>query len=76
VQDPKRPDYCDNGMEIDKDEHVVCVNGVVFRKRNSPTIQMLNDVYNDRKKNKKIMMQKKDELKKVLDEIKALEAEL
>jgi hypothetical protein len=37
---------------------------------------MLNDVYNDRKKNKKIMMQKKDELKKVLDEIKALEAEL
>jgi len=76
VQDPKRPDYCDNGMGIDKDEHVVCVNGVVFRKRNSPTIQMLNDVYNDRKKNKKIMMQKKDELKKVLDEIKALEAEL
>jgi DNA polymerase elongation subunit (family B) len=76
VQDPKRPDYCDNGMEIDKDEHVVCVNGVVFRKRNSPTIQMLNDVYNDRKKNKKIMMQKKDELKKVLDEIKVLEAEL
>ena len=76
VQDPKRPDYCDNGMEIDKDGHVVCVNGVVFRKRNSPTIQMLNDVYNDRKKNKKIMMQKKDELKKVLDEIKALEAEL
>ena len=76
VQDPKRPDYCDNGMEIDKNEHVVCVNGVVFRKRNSPTIQMLNDVYNDRKKNKKIMMQKKDELKKVLDEIKALETEL
>ena len=76
VQDPKRPDYCDNGMEINKDEHVVCVNGVVFRKRNSPTIQMLNDVYNDRKKNKKIMMQKKDELKKVLDEIKALESEV
>ena len=76
VQDPKKPDYCDNGMEINKDEHVVCVNGVVFRKRNSPTIQMLNDVYNDRKKNKKIMMQKKDELKKVLDEIKKLEEEV
>jgi DNA polymerase elongation subunit (family B) len=76
VQDPKRPDYCDNGTKIDKSEHVLCVNGVVFRKRNSPTIQMLNDVYFDRKKNKKIMMQKKDELKKILDEIKTLESEL
>jgi DNA polymerase elongation subunit (family B) len=76
VQDPKRPDYCDNGAQIDKENHVVCVNGVVFRKRNSPTIQMLKDVYADRKKNKKIMMQKKEELKKVLDEIKALETEI
>ena len=76
VQDPNNPEYCDNGMEIDKENHVICVNGVVFRKRNSPTIQMLKDVYADRKKNKKIMMQKKEELKKVLDEIKALEAEL
>ena len=76
VQDPKRPDYCDNGVKIDKENNVVCVNGVVFRKRNSPTIQMLKDVYADRKKNKKIMMQKKEELKKVLDEIKALETEL
>ena len=76
VQDPKRPEYCDNGAEIDKENHVICVNGVVFRKRNSPTIQMLKDVYADRKKNKKIMMQKKEELKKVLDEIKALEAEI
>jgi DNA polymerase elongation subunit (family B) len=76
VQDPKRPDYCDNGVKIDKDNNVVCVNGVVFRKRNSPTIQMLKDVYADRKKNKKIMMQKKEELKKVMDEIKALEAEI
>jgi hypothetical protein len=37
---------------------------------------MLEEVYADRKKNKKIMMKKKDELKKVLDEIKQLEAEL
>ena len=63
-------------MEIDKDNHVVCVNGVVFRKRNSPTIRMLKDVSFDRQSAKKTMMQKKDELKKVLDEIKALEAEL
>jgi len=76
VQDPKNPEYCDNGMKIDKENHVVCVNGVVFRKRNSPTIQMLKDVYADRKKNKKIMMQKKEELKRVMDEIKALQSEL
>ena len=76
VQDPNNKDYCDNGAKIDLTKHVVCVNGVVFQKRNSPTIQMLNDVYSDRKKNKKIMMQKKDELKAVLDEIKKLESEI
>ena len=76
VQDPKNPEFCDNRQRINKDEHVVCVNGVVFRKRNSPTIQMLKDVYQDRKKNKKIMMSKKEELKKVQDEIKQLESEL
>jgi hypothetical protein len=48
----------------------------VFRKRLSPTLQMLEDVYADRKKNKKIMMGKKEELKKVLDEIEKLESEL
>jgi len=37
---------------------------------------MLEDVYADRKKNKKIMMQKKEELKEVMDEIKKLEAEI
>ena len=37
---------------------------------------MLEDVYSDRKKNKKIMLQKKEELKKVLDEIKKLEQTL
>jgi hypothetical protein len=37
---------------------------------------MLEDVYADRKKNKKIMMQKKEELKIVMDRIKILESEL
>jgi DNA polymerase elongation subunit (family B) len=76
IQSHKDKNYCDNGVEIDPEKHVVCVNGSVFQKRNSPTIQMLKDVYADRKKNKKIMMSKKDELKKVLDEIKELEKEL
>ena len=37
---------------------------------------MLEDVYADRKFNKKIMMAKKEEMKEVLDEIAMLEAEL
>jgi len=75
IQNPNNKEYCDNGVKINSN-HVVCVNGVVFEKRNSPTIKMLEDVYADRKKNKKIMMSKKDELKKVLDEIKTLETDI
>jgi DNA polymerase elongation subunit (family B) len=76
VQNPNRKGYCDNGREIDLEKHVVCVNGVVFEKRLSPTLRMLEDVYADRKKNKKIMMQKKEELKVVMDRIKKLESEI
>jgi DNA polymerase elongation subunit (family B) len=75
VQNPNNKGFCDNGIEI-TDEHVVCVNGVVFKKRVSPTLNMLSEVYADRKKNKKIMMSKKDELKAVMDEIKELEESL
>ncbi len=76
IQDKNNIDYCDNGLKIDKINHVICINGAVFQKRDSPTIKMLKDVYIDRKKNKKIMMDKKEELKKVLDEIKELEESL
>jgi DNA polymerase elongation subunit (family B) len=76
VQNSNRKGYCDNGREIDLEKHVVCVNGVVFEKRLSPTLRMLEDVYADRKKNKKIMMQKKEELKVVMDRIKKLESEI
>lgn len=76
IQSKSNQYKCDNGIEINLNEHVICDNGVVFKKRDSPTIQMLKDVYADRKKNKKIMMQKKDELKLVTDEIKLLEKEL
>jgi len=76
IQHPVNKNMCDNGTIIDPTMHVVCVNGVVFEKRLSPTLRMLEDVYADRKKNKKIMMQKKDELKKIQNEIKKLEAEL
>jgi DNA polymerase elongation subunit (family B) len=76
IQHEKDKSVCTNGKAIDLNEHVVCINGVVFRKHMSPTLRMLEDVYADRKKAKKIMMAKKEEHKKVLDEIKQLELEL
>lgn len=76
IQNPNNKSFCENGREIDIKNHVVCVNGVVFEKRRSPTIDMLESVYADRKRNKKIMMDKKEELKDVEDEIKRLELEL
>lgn len=76
LQDKSDNTKCTNGREINPEEHVVCINGSVFRKRLSPTLQMLEDVYADRKKNKKIMMDKKEQFKKVLDEIEKLESEL
>jgi DNA polymerase elongation subunit (family B) len=76
IQDENDKTKCSNGRKIDLDKHVLCVNGVVFEKRSSPTLRMLEDVYADRKKNKGIMMDKKEELKKVLDEIKKLEQDL
>jgi len=72
-------EYCfKNGQrtKIDKERHVVCNNGCVFEKRISPTLKMLEDVYADRKKNKKIMMKKKEEWTSVMHEIERLEAEL
>jgi DNA polymerase elongation subunit (family B) len=79
VKTEEEDDYCFNGnqrIKIDLDKHVVCINGVVFEKRLSPTLRMIEDVYLDRKTNKKIMMQKKEEYKAVMDEIKQLELEL
>ena len=76
VQDDKDKSKCENGRPIDLDKHVLCVNGVVFEKRVSPTLRMLEDVYADRKKAKKEMMDKKEELKSIVDEIKELESEL
>lgn len=76
IQDENNKEKCTNGRKINLNKHVVCVNGVVFEKRKSPTLLMLEDVYADRKKAKKIMMGKKEELKKVLDEIKMLESEI
>jgi len=76
VQNPNNKEFCDNGRKIDPINHVICVNGVVFNKRNSPVIKMLEDVFSDRKKAKKVMLSKKDELSKIQEEIKLLENSL
>lgn len=76
VRNDKEPNMCTNGVVIDLTKHVVCVNGVVFKKYLSPTLRMLEDVYSDRKKAKKVMMDKKEELKAINDEIKQLEMEV
>ena len=76
IRDKKNPDFCDNGVPINLTKHVVCVNDAVFEKRNSPTIRMLEDVFADRKKAKNIMLNKKEELKAIQDQIKELEEEL
>lgn len=79
IKSEQDPEFCFNGSKrtkIDLGVHVVCVNGVVFEKRLSPTLNMLEDVYNERKRNKKIMMDRKEEYKRVMDEIKELELTL
>lgn len=76
VQSQTDKTMCDNGLPIDESHQVICTNGVVFEKRNSPTIKMLEDVFADRKKAKKTMMSKKEQLKEIEDEIKFLESEM
>jgi DNA polymerase elongation subunit (family B) len=76
IQDENNKDKCKNGKIIDKSIHVVCDNGVVFEKRKSPTLTMLEDVYADRKKAKRTMFDKREEMEAILEEIKKLEAEL
>jgi DNA polymerase elongation subunit (family B) len=75
-KDRKRAEYNGRVTELDLDKHVVCVNGCVFEKRDSPTLRMLLEVYNERKQAKGVMMSKKEELKKVQDEIQMLELEM
>ena len=72
IQNPENKNICTNGVTIDLSKHVVCINGAVFKKHRSPTIAMIEDVYADRKKAKKVMMTKKEEYKKILDQIKQL----
>jgi len=58
------------------EDMVICVNGSVFYKRYSPTIQMLDNVYKDRKYNKGIMNENKFNKEDLLEEKKLLLGEL
>jgi DNA polymerase elongation subunit (family B) len=74
--EPEYALYEGQKIKIDPAIHAVLINGCVFEKRVSPTIKMLKDVYADRKKHKKMMMGKKEELKKLQNELKELENSL
>jgi DNA polymerase elongation subunit (family B) len=79
IKNPNEDEWCFNEgkrIKLDSEKHVVCINGAVFEKRISPTLRMIEDVYRDRKTNKKKMMSAKEELKSVLDQIKELEESL
>jgi len=78
-RDSQDPNFCitpdGKRIKISDQTDVVCVNGSVFRKKKSPTLKMLENVYADRKKNKKIMMSKKfevAELEKELERLKTM----
>jgi DNA polymerase elongation subunit (family B) len=78
-RDTQNPEVCitSDGKKLDiKQDDVVCVNGSVFKKNKSPTLKMLENVYADRKRNKKIMNQKKLEMDEIEKQIKNLEQEL
>lgn len=59
-------------LMIDK-EDIVTLNGSVFKKENGVVTQTMTEVYSDRKKWKKVMMQKHEELEKLKIELKNLE---
>ena len=55
------------------DDDIVTLNGSVFKKEEGVVTQVMGEVYGDRKKWKKIMVQKHEELEKLKEELKKLE---
>lgn len=56
-----------------EDDDIVCLNGSVFKNEQGVVTQVMGEVYSDRKKWKKVMFQKHEELEKLKDELKILE---
>lgn len=59
-------------LMIDPDD-IVTLNGSVFKKENGVVTQTMTEVYSDRKKWKKVMFEKHEELEKLKSELKILE---
>ena len=59
-------------LMIDPDD-IITLNGSVFKKENGVVTQTMTEVYSDRKKWKKVMFEKHEELEKLKSELKILE---
>jgi DNA polymerase elongation subunit (family B) len=63
-----------NGHQLPIDaSDIVTLNGAVFKKEDGVVTQVMGEVYSDRKKWKKVMFEKHEELEKLKDELKKLE---
>lgn len=74
----KNTDYAlFNGHQIEIDPtDIICKNGSVFKHDEGIVSQVMGEVYADRKRYKKIMMDKKMELERLKKELEELELEL
>jgi len=59
-------------IQIDPDD-IVTLNGSVFKKEVGVVTQVMGEVYSDRKKWKKVMFEKHEELEKLKEELKKLD---
>lgn len=65
-----------NGHQIMiNEDDIVTLNGSVFKKEKGVVTQVMGEVYADRKKWKKVMVQKHEELEKLKEELKKLQDE-
>ncbi len=57
------------------DNDIVTLNGSVFKNEVGVVTQVMGEVYSDRKKWKKVMFEKHEELEKLKEELKKLQDE-
>lgn len=74
--DPTKADFDGTITDIDPVNDVICINGAVFKKRDSVTIKFLEEVYNERKRYKKMMGIEKNRVETLTEELSQLMLEL
>jgi len=74
-QKVKNKDYSIfNGHQLQiEDSDIITLNNSVFKKEDGVVTQVMGEVYTDRKKWKKVMMQKHEELERMKEELRNLE---